>query len=61
MGLFAARVSCLMPCLSPSRSTAQIGFNVVVGGFFSVKRAAESIPLDMWIKQSDTLNFCEGL
>ncbi|CAN0396000.1 unnamed protein product, partial [Hapterophycus canaliculatus] len=39
----------------------QIGFNVVVGGFFSVKRVAESIPLDMWIKQSDTVNFCEGM
>lgn len=39
----------------------QIGFNVVVGGFFSIKRAAESIPLDMWIKQSDATNFCEGM
>ncbi|CAM9283039.1 unnamed protein product [Scytosiphon promiscuus] len=41
--------------------TGEIGFNVVVGGFFSVKRAAESIPLDMWIKQGDTVNFCEGM
>lgn len=39
----------------------QIGFNVVVGGFFSIKRAAESLPLDMWISQKDTVNFCEGV
>lgn len=50
-----------MLCHAMSLGAAQIGFNVVVGGFFSVKRAAESIPLDMWIKQSDTVNFCEGL
>ncbi|CAM9939394.1 unnamed protein product [Pylaiella littoralis] len=41
--------------------TGEIGFNVVVGGFFSVMRIAESIPLDMWIKQSDTVKFCQGL
>ena len=65
----------LLPSLSLSRSLGlsvsfnpttltvhkQIGFNVVVGGFFAVKRVAESIPLDMWIKQSDAVSFCEGL
>ncbi|CAN0305865.1 unnamed protein product [Ectocarpus sp. 6 AP-2014] len=41
--------------------TGEIGFNVVVGGFFSVRRAAESISLDMWIKQSDAVAFCKGM
>lgn len=48
----------LQPHVHPE--TGEIGFNVVVGGFFSIKRAAESIPLDMWITQADTVNFCEG-
>lgn len=49
------------PCFSWSDGwRLKIGFNVVVGGFFSVKRVAESIPLDMWIKQSDTTAFCEA-
>ncbi|CAM9644753.1 unnamed protein product [Ascophyllum nodosum] len=40
---------------------SQIGFNVVVGGFFSIKRVAESIPIDMWIKQTDVVNFLEAV
>ena len=30
-------------------STGEMGFNVVLGGYMSIKRVAESIPADMWI------------
>ena len=26
-----------------------MGFNIVLGGYMSIKRVAESIPIDMWI------------
>lgn len=39
--------------------TGEIGFNVVIGGFFSIKRAAEAIPMDVWIRQDEVVKFCE--
>lgn len=41
--------------------TGEIGFNVVIGGFFSIKRNAEAIPMDVWIPQSDAVKFCEDV
>lgn len=29
--------------------TGEVGFNVVVGGYMSIKRVAESVPLDLWV------------
>jgi ferredoxin-nitrite reductase len=37
----------LQPC--PHAETGEMGFNVVLGGFMSIKRVAESIDSDMWI------------
>mmetsp|Transcript_1422 Transcript_1422/g.2589 ORF Transcript_1422/g.2589 Transcript_1422/m.2589 type:complete len:620 (+) Transcript_1422:98-1957(+) len=37
----------LVPC--PHASTGEIGFNVVLGGYMSIKRVAESVPANMWI------------
>lgn len=37
----------LVPC--KHAETGVMGFNVVLGGYMSIKRVAESIPADMWI------------
>jgi ferredoxin-nitrite reductase len=38
----------LQPC--PHATTGEMGFNVVLGGYMSIKRVAESIDSNMWIK-----------
>lgn len=30
--------------------TGEVGFNIALGGYMSIKRVAESVPSDMWIK-----------
>ena len=37
----------LQPC--PHAETGEMGFNVALGGYMSIKRVAESIDSDMWI------------
>lgn len=37
----------LQPC--PHADTGVMGFNVVLGGYMSIKRVAESVPANMWI------------
>ena len=34
---------------TPHATTGEIGFNLVVGGYMSIKRVAESVPLDLWV------------
>jgi ferredoxin-nitrite reductase len=34
---------------TPHATTGEMGFNVVFGGYMSIKRVAESIPCDIWI------------
>lgn len=38
----------LQPC--PHAETGEMGFNLVLGGYMSIKRVAESVPSNMWIK-----------
>eukprot|EP00177_Eucheuma_denticulatum_P005430 GFKZ01009872.1.p1 GENE.GFKZ01009872.1~~GFKZ01009872.1.p1 ORF type:complete len:575 (-),score=87.87 GFKZ01009872.1:1207-2931(-) len=49
----------LIPMKHPE--TGEIGFNVVIGGFFSIKRCAESIPMDVWLPEKDVVKFCEDV
>lgn len=42
-------------------ATPQFGFNVVVGGFFSAKRIAAAIPLNVWVAPEDVVALCEAL
>jgi ferredoxin-nitrite reductase len=49
----------LVPMANPARG-GEIGFNVHVGGFFSIKRNEEAIPLDVWLPQSDVVRFCDA-
>ena len=37
----------LDPC--PHAETGEMGFNVKLGGYMSIKRVAESLLLDMWV------------
>ena len=38
-----------------------LGFNVLVGGFFSAKRIAAAIPLNVWVAPEDVVALCEAL
>lgn len=51
----------LQPC--PHAETGEMGFNVVLGGYMSVKRVAESIDSNMWIKadRNSVVTFCEAV
>jgi ferredoxin-nitrite reductase len=41
--------------------TGEVGFNVVLGGYFSIKRAAHSIPMNVWIPASQASNLCKAI
>lgn len=51
----------LVPC--PHAETGEMGFNVYLGGYMSIKRVAESIPSNMWIKsdRNSVVTFCEAI
>lgn len=42
-------------------SSGTFGFNVLVGGFFSAKRIAAAIPLNVWVPPEDVVALCEAL
>mmetsp|Transcript_22146 Transcript_22146/g.50687 ORF Transcript_22146/g.50687 Transcript_22146/m.50687 type:complete len:473 (-) Transcript_22146:202-1620(-) len=44
-------------------TTGQMGFNVVLGGYISIKRAAESVDGNMWIPadRNSVYTFCEAI
>jgi len=44
-----------------TEATPQFGFNVIVGGFFSAKRIAAAIPLNVWVPPEDVVALCEAL
>ena len=39
----------------------QVGFNVEVGGYFSIKRNAVSIPMDTFVTVDQVVPFCKAL
>ena len=51
----------LQPC--PHATTGEMGFNVVLGGYMSIKRVAESIDANMWIAadRNTVVTFSEAL
>ena len=51
----------LQPC--PHATTGEMGFNVVLGGYMSIKRVAESIDANMWIPsdRNSVVTFSEAL
>lgn len=42
-------------------ATGAVGFNVEVGGYFSIKRNVMSIPLDVHIPPEDVVAFCKAV
>ncbi len=45
----------------PAFKNHKLGFNVLVGGFFSARRCAEAIPLDVWVDPRDVVAICEAV
>ena len=45
----------------PAYYDGNIGFNVLVGGFFSAKRCAAAIPLNAWAAPSDVVDLCRAI
>lgn len=45
----------------PHSTTGEMGFNVVLGGYFSIKRAAKAIPSNIWIPEKNVWIFCKAI
>ncbi|MBD2159420.1 ferredoxin--nitrite reductase [Limnothrix sp. FACHB-1083] len=45
----------------PAYKDDKLGFNVVVGGFFSASRVAPAIPLNAWVDPRDVVSLCEAI
>ncbi len=50
-----------VPAYKQGIAGAPIGFNVLVGGFFSAKRCAAAIPLNAWVDPRDVVAVCEAI
>jgi len=45
----------------PAYKDGILGFNVIVGGFFSAKRCDAAIPLDAWVIADDVVDVCRAV
>lgn len=45
----------------PHKVTGKMGFNVMLGGYFSIKRAAASIPMAVWVPEEDAFDLCRAI
>jgi ferredoxin-nitrite reductase len=45
----------------PAYKNGILGFNVLVGGFFSAKRCEAAIPLNAWVDPRDVVAICEAI
>ncbi|KAL5992822.1 hypothetical protein ACLOJK_013741 [Asimina triloba] len=45
----------------PAMKNGRFGFNLLVGGFFSIKRCAEAVPLDAWVSGDDVVPVCKAV
>lgn len=45
----------------PATKDGRLGFNLLVGGFFSPKRCAEAVPLDAWVPGEDVVPVCKAI
>ncbi|PSB31315.1 ferredoxin--nitrite reductase [Stenomitos frigidus] len=45
----------------PAYKDEVLGFNVLVGGFFSGKRCEAAIPLNVWVAPDDVVALCEAI
>lgn len=45
----------------PAYKDGNLGFNVLVGGFFSAKRCEAAVPLNAWVDTSDVVDLCRAI
>jgi len=45
----------------PAYKDQQLGFNVLVGGFFSAKRCQAAIPLNAWVSPAQVVELCRAI
>ena len=45
----------------PAYKNNVLGFNVLVGGFFSAKRCAAAVPMNVWVDPRDVVALCEAI
>jgi ferredoxin-nitrite reductase len=45
----------------PAYKNGVLGFNVLVGGFFSAKRCAAAVPMNVWVDPRDVVALCEAI
>jgi ferredoxin-nitrite reductase len=45
----------------PAYKNDVLGFNVLVGGFFSAKRCAAAVPMNVWVDPRDVVALCEAI
>lgn len=45
----------------PAYKNDTLGFNVLVGGFFSAKRCEAAIPMNVWVDPRDVVALCEAI
>jgi len=46
----------------PAYKKGELGFNVVVGGFFSAKRCEAAIPMNVWVRPNqEVVDLCQGI
>ncbi len=45
----------------PAFKDGTLGFNVLVGGFFSAKRCEAAVPLNAWVDPRDVVSLCEAI
>ncbi len=45
----------------PAYKNGNLGFNVLVGGFFSAKRCEAAIPLNAWVDPRDVVAICQAI
>ena len=46
----------------PAYKNGELGFNVLVGGFFSAKRCAAAVPLDVWVHPNEeVVEICRAI
>jgi ferredoxin-nitrite reductase len=50
-----------VPAFQEVNGESQLGFNVVVGGFFSAKRCEAAIPLNAWVAPEDVVGLCRAI
>ncbi len=45
----------------PAYKNGILGFNVLVGGFFSAKRCEAAVPMNVWVDSRDVVALCEAV